>query len=145
MTEKDFELKSQENPPLNVLVKDAAEALLSLLTKGGFSAMVVISDTKADCTYKGYVTDGVTNPEEPITPDFALMNAMAHEDKNGVAFRELVFSAVLSYLYNRPEEIPQFQRNFNQMVKDAAIRIKSVLTEEDDDDEMMIENPHAGC
>lgn len=145
MTEKDFELKPQENPTLNALVKDAAEALLSLLTKGGFSAMVVISDTKADCTYKGYVTDGVTNLEEPITPDFALMNAMGHKDENGVVFRQLVFSAVLSYLYNRPEEIPQFQHNFNQMVKDAVIRIKSELTEEEDDDEMMIENPHADC
>ena len=145
MTEKDFELKPQENPTLNALVKDAAEALLSLLTKGGFSEMVVISDTKADCTYKGYVTDGVTNPEEPITPDFALMNAMGHKDENGVVFRQLVFSAVLSYLYNRPEEIPQFQHNFNQMVKDAVIRIKSELTEEEDDDEMMIENPHADC
>lgn len=145
MTEKDFELKPQENPTPNALVKDAAEALLSLLTKGGFSAMVVISDTKADCTYKGYVTDGVTNPEEPITPDFALLNAMGHKDENGAVFRQLVFSAVLSYLYNRPEEIPQFQHNFNQMVKDAVIRIKSKLTEEEDDDEMMIENPHADC
>lgn len=145
MIEKDFELKLSENPEMNPVVQTLVQALLNELVKGGFSALIVIGDTKADRTYKGIVTDITTDPKEPITFDIALTNAMAHPDEDTKYFRMLIYSAVLSYLYNRPEEIPEFRKNFLQMMEDARKRLEAMLEKEDDDDEPIVENPHADC
>lgn len=144
MSEKDLELKFTENPQMSLVIQTLVRTLLDELVKGGFSAIIVIGDTKADRTYKGMVVDTVTDPNEPITPDFALMNAMAHPGEDTEFFRAMVYSAVLSYLYNQPEEIPEFHKNFMQMMKDARKRLQDMLSEEEDD-EPIVENPHADC
>lgn len=119
---------------------------------GQCCAYIAICDNKNRITKRIGVLDEVTYKEdkEIIMPDLAIVNAMGGESSVDIAGRHLVYNAVLSYLYEHPEEIPEFLKNLRVMLAD-------LLEEPDEDDEADIPeaeipiivpakpNPHGDC
>lgn len=119
---------------------------------GQCCAFIAICDNKNRITKRIGVLDEVTYKEdkEIIMPDLAIVNAMGGEDSVDIAGRHLVYNAVLSYLHEHPEEIPEFLKNLRVMLAD-------LLEDPDEDDEAdtpEVEipiivpakpNPHGNC
>lgn len=103
---------------------------------GQCCAFIAICDNKNEITKRIRVFDEVTYKEdkEIITPDLAIMNAMGGDEPVDIAGRHLVYNAVLSYLHEYPDEIPDFLMNFQEMVKD-------IREEMDDNDTPEVEIP----
>lgn len=98
---------------------------------GQCCAYIAICDNKNQITKRIGVLDEVTYKEdkEIVTPDLAIVNAMGGESSVDIAGRHLVYNAVLSYLHEHPDEIPDFLMNFQEMVKD----IREEMNDNDDD------------
>lgn len=97
---------------------------------GQCCAYIAICDNKNRITKRIGVLDEVTYKEnkEIIMPDLAIVNAMGGESSVDIAGRHLVYNAVLSYLHEHPEEIPEFLKNLRVMLAD-------LLEDPDEDDE----------
>lgn len=97
---------------------------------GQCCAFIAICDNKNRITKRIGVLDEVTYKEDKkiIMPDLAIVNAMGGEDSVDIAGRHLVYNAVLSYLHEHPEEIPEFLKNLRVMLAD-------LLEDPDEDDE----------
>lgn len=96
---------------------------------GQCCAYIAICDNKNRITKRIGVLDEVTYKEdkEIIMPDLAIVNAMGGESSVDIAGRHLVYNAVLSYLHEHPEEIPEFYKNLQAMLSD-------LLEDPDEDD-----------
>lgn len=119
---------------------------------GQCCAFIAICDNKNRITKRIGVLDEVTYKEdkEIIMPDLAIVNAMGGEDSVDIAGRHLVYNAILSYLHEHPEEIPEFLKNLRVMLAD-------LLEDPDEDDEADTSgeeipiivpakpNPHGDC
>lgn len=87
---------------------------------GQCCAFIAICDNKNEITKRIGVFDEATHQEEGgvILPDTAIANAMVGDSPQDIAGRHLVYNAVLLYLHEYPDEIPEFLMNFQKMVKD---------------------------
>lgn len=87
---------------------------------GQCCAFIAICDNKNEITKRIEIIDEVTHQEEGrvVLPDTAIANAMDGDSPQDIAERHLVYNAVLSYLHEYPDEIPEFLINFQNMVKD---------------------------
>lgn len=103
---------------------------------GQCCAFIAICDNKNKITKRIGIIDEVTHQEEGgvVLPDIAIANAMGGDSPQDIARRYLVYNAVLSYLYEYPDEIPDFLMNFQEMVKD-------IREEMDDNDTPEVEIP----
>lgn len=103
---------------------------------GQCCAFIAIRDNKNEITKRIGIIDEVTHQEEGgvVLPDIAIANAMGGDSPQDIAGRYLVYNAVLSYLYEYPDEIPDFLMNFQEMVKD-------IREEMDDNDTPEVEIP----
>lgn len=103
---------------------------------GQCCAFIAICDNKNEITKRIGIIDEVTHQEEGgvVLPDIAIANAMGGDSPQDIAGRHLVYNAVLSYLYEYPDEIPDFLMNFQEMVKD-------IREEMDDNDTPEVEIP----
>lgn len=103
---------------------------------GQCCAFIAICDNKNEITKRIGIIDEVTYQEEGgvILPDIAIANAMGGDSPQDIAGRHLVYNAVLSYLHEYPDEIPDFLMNFQEMVKD-------IREEMDDNDTPEVEIP----
>lgn len=88
---------------------------------GQCCAFIAICDNKNEITKRIGIIDEVTHQEEGgvVLPDIAIANAMGGDSPQDAAGRHLVYNAVLSYLYEYPEEIPEFTKNFHAMIADV--------------------------
>lgn len=99
---------------------------------GQCCAFIAICDNKNEITKRIGIIDEVTHQEEGgvVLPDIAIANAMGGDSPQDIAGRHLVYNAVLSYLHEYPDEIPDFfLMNFQEMVKD----IREEMDDNDDD------------
>lgn len=98
---------------------------------GQCCAFIAICDNKNEITERIGIIDEVTHQEEGgvVLPDIAIANAMGGDSPQDIAGRHLVYNAVLSYLHEYPDEIPDFLMNFQEMVKD----IREEMNDNDDD------------
>lgn len=103
---------------------------------GQCCAFIAICDNKNEITKRIGIIDEVTHQEEGgvVLPDIAIANAMGGDSPQDIAGRHLVYNAVLSYLHEHPDEIPDFLMNFQEMVKD-------IREEMDDNDTPEVEIP----
>lgn len=103
---------------------------------GQCCAFIAICDNKNKTTKRIGIIDGVTHQEEGgvVLPDMAIANAMGGDSPQDIAGRHLVYNAVLSYLHEYPDEIPDFLMNFQEMVKDIREKM-------DDNDTPEVEIP----
>lgn len=104
---------------------------------GQCCAFIAICDNKNEITKRIGIIDEVTHQEEGgvVLPDIAIANAMGGDSPQDIAGRHLVYNAVLSYLHEYPDEIPDFfLMNFQEMVKD-------IREEMDDNDTPEVEIP----
>lgn len=85
--------------------------------------------TKNKITKRIGIIDEVTHQEEGgvVLPDIAIANAMGGDSPQDIAGRHLVYNAVLSYLHEYPDEIPEFYKNLQAMLSD-------LLEDPDEDD-----------
>ena len=88
---------------------------------GQCCAFIAICDNKNEITKRIGIIDEVTHQEEGgvILPDTAIANAMGGDNPQDATGRHLVYNAVLSYLYEYPEEIPGFIKNLHAMIADV--------------------------
>lgn len=105
---------------------------------GQCCAFIAICDNKNKITKRIGIIDEVTHQEEGgvILPDTAIANAMGGDSPQDIAGRHLVYNAVLSYLHEYPDEIPDFLMNFQEMVKDIREEMDG-----DDNDTSEVEIP----
>lgn len=88
---------------------------------GQCCAFIAICDNKNEITKRIKIIDEVTHQEEGgvVLPDIAIANAMGGDSPQDIAGRHLVYNAVLSYLYEYPDEIPGFIKNLHAMIADV--------------------------
>lgn len=88
---------------------------------GQCCAFIAICDNKNEITKRIGVSDKVTYEEDGVVilPDIAIANAMGGDSPQDATGRHLVYNAVLSYLYEYPEEIPEFTKNLHAMIADV--------------------------
>lgn len=103
---------------------------------GQCCAFIAICDNKNEITKRIGIIDEVTHQEEGgvVLPDIAIANAMGGDSPQDIAGRHLVYNAVLLYLHEYPDKIPDFLMNFQEMVKD-------IREEMDDNDTPEVEIP----
>lgn len=96
---------------------------------GQCCAFIAICDNKNEITKRIQIIDEVTHQEEGgvVLPDIAIANAMGGDSPQDIAGRHLVYNAVLSYLHEYPDEIPEFYKNLQAMLSD-------LLKDPDEDD-----------
>lgn len=77
---------------------------------GQCCAFIAICDNKNEITKRIGIIDEVTHQEEGgvVLPDIAIANAMGGDSPQDIAGRHLVYNAVLLYLHEYPDEIPDF-------------------------------------
>ena len=103
---------------------------------GQCCAFIAICDNKNEITKRIGIIDEVTHQEEGgvVLPDIAIANAMGGDSPQDIAGRHLVYNAVLLYLHEYPDKIPDFLMDFQEMVKD-------IREEMDDNDTPEVEIP----
>lgn len=109
--------KTGFTPEINKLFDALYEKLREY---GQCCAYIAISDNKNQVTKRIGVVDKTTCKEvnEIIYPDLAIINAMDGNTAQEIAGRNLVYNAVLSYLHEHPEELPEFYEKLQIMIAD---------------------------
>lgn len=122
--------KKKEKKGFTPELHELFDTLYAKLRKyGQCCAFIAICDNKNEITKRIGIIDEVTHQEEGgvILPDIAIANAMGGDSPQDIAGRHLVYSAVLSYLHEYPDEIPEFYKNLQAMLSD-------LLEDPDEDD-----------
>lgn len=115
------------------------QALTDELQKGGYSALIVISDNEADSHVKTVIADRVTNGEgNPLLPDIALINAMCGDDPSAHLVKALVLESALIYLKNHLFEIPKFAQFLKEVAEEAYNVVQTTVNQGDEEIPIML-------